>query len=243
MAQSCHFFFFFTVFVSLFIVILKQNSKLTPASRGREVCHNIFDRESYKSRKIQVYKWMVQPKRLGYNAKLFPQILLCGMYTNFNCSNTTTTTTPILNWSLVRMETGHLLPCQLQMLAVIKSVQCAKHGTQQTAPSSHLSLYCSPKSQAWRGEGTLCVCVCVESVVFVFIKYLGGSMVILAMKLAGFMGGAEQTDPPPLLGAQDLNTSIHFGDAIVFPAIINALLLLLLGGFSIPPRCLRKGGL
>jgi len=68
-------------------------------------------------------------------------------------------------------------------------------------------------------------------------------MVILAMKLAGFMGGAEQTDPPPLLGAQDLNTSIHFGDAIVFPAIINALLLLLLGGFSIPPRCLRKGGL
>lgn len=35
MAQSCHFFLLFMFSVSLFTVILKQQYKLTPASRGK----------------------------------------------------------------------------------------------------------------------------------------------------------------------------------------------------------------
>ena len=55
-----------------------------------------------------------------------------------------------------------------------------------------------------------------ESVVFGFFKYLGGSVVILVMKLGRFIGGAEQTDPPPFLGAQELNSNIHFRGAKEF---------------------------
>lgn len=39
-----------------------------------------------------------------------------------------------------------------------------------------------------------------ELVAFVCFKYLGGSVVILVMKLGKFIGGAEQTDPPPFFG-------------------------------------------
>lgn len=146
---------------------------------------------------------MVRPKRLGYNIKLFPQIDLCGMCTNFNCSDT-----PMLNWSFVCIATGCFLLCQLKMLEVIKSVQCAKHGTYQTAPSSHLSLYWSHKTGGWGGR--------VEITGVHFFKYLGGSVVILGMKLSGFTGGAEQRDPPPFLGAQQLNSSIRFRGAEEF---------------------------
>lgn len=62
-------------------------------------------------------------------------------------------------------------------------------------------------------------------------------------KLGRFIGGAEQEDPLPFLGSQELNSSIHFRGTKVFPAIVNALLLLLLGGFNIPLRCPRNRSL
>lgn len=51
---------------------------------------------------------------------------------------------------------------------------------------------------------------------FVFLKRLGKSVVIWGMKLCCITDGAEQTDPPPFLGARELNSSIHFRGAIEF---------------------------